>query len=376
MSLPFAIKMPAIRRQMSSRAIRCRRGLAPLEFVLWLPVLLFVTALMVNLGTSQVWRIRGEIVARDVAWSNRWPRQDAATVRPPARVWPASAAMGHQGAGSQVAAMSHPVVNHPVIRGALDPFVVRELLNYDQGEIQGTASISRPFPLLPKLGGFNSGQIVHELLTGEFQTGTMTWINGWGETEPMPWNVFRRIKVLYILQEQAPALAQAFVDVLLALFQMPEFPALWVLDRDTEIRHYYGGYVDFHPRIRRRCELDPEVVRKQEVDRLIDHLQGAGRAELGEISYLPRTMTNFFLNMYRTRVQELQNQIDQWQQAGGAQGSVDGAQAEVDSLLEKIRQLEAFERRLPGIEQRMRADAQRRLSRTNSANAVHRIAIA
>ncbi|MBI2480878.1 MAG: pilus assembly protein [Planctomycetia bacterium] len=65
--------------QLSDRTTspRRRRGLAPLEFVLWLPVLLFVMALMVNYGTIATWRVRSEIVSQHAAWRTRWPRNPA-----------------------------------------------------------------------------------------------------------------------------------------------------------------------------------------------------------------------------------------------------------------------------------------------------------
>ena len=60
------IKPSAFRFPLSAFRFRAkRRGLAPLEFVLWLPILMMVAGLIVNVGTSQTWRIRGEIVARD-----------------------------------------------------------------------------------------------------------------------------------------------------------------------------------------------------------------------------------------------------------------------------------------------------------------------
>ena len=42
-----------------------RRGLAPLELVLAIPLLLFVVALSVIFGAVACWKVRGEVVARD-----------------------------------------------------------------------------------------------------------------------------------------------------------------------------------------------------------------------------------------------------------------------------------------------------------------------
>ena len=51
---------------------RGRRGLAPLELVLALPILLFVMALIVCYGTISAWKVREHSVARLAAWETGW----------------------------------------------------------------------------------------------------------------------------------------------------------------------------------------------------------------------------------------------------------------------------------------------------------------
>ena len=70
---------------MSARRRR-RPGLAPLELVIALPVLLFVTAAIINLGNAALWRVRGEVVSRDVVWRSRRPRSGIWESPPP--TWP------------------------------------------------------------------------------------------------------------------------------------------------------------------------------------------------------------------------------------------------------------------------------------------------
>ncbi len=48
-----------------------RRGLAPLEFVLALPLLLFISALMVNFSMVANWKLRALCVARQQLWGSR-----------------------------------------------------------------------------------------------------------------------------------------------------------------------------------------------------------------------------------------------------------------------------------------------------------------
>jgi hypothetical protein len=323
--------------------------LAPLELVLWLPILMFVTALMVNVGTSQAWRERGEIAARDAAWRTRWPRQGASEPRPNTNTWPATAGYS-VAATADIQALHDQAIQQPVAYGTLNPIVVRPTLHYDTGMLAGSASISRPFPMLPKLGSFDSGTISHPLLDEQWQTAQMHWQDDKGNQTGLPANTYRRIKALYSLPEQDPNLANAFSNALQTLFNTADNNALQVLDRDEEINHYTSGYADFHPRIYRRCEIDPEIVRELEVERIIDEVLPDGRIQKGDISCLPQRMTRTFLGVFRSEVQKLKAQIDAIQKLGGTggQGSVAGLQSQIDALQVKIDQLEAYQKKLPG----------------------------
>ena len=254
---------------------RRRRGLAPLEFVLWLPVFLFVTALMVNLGTMTAWRIRGEIVARDAAWRVRWPRTGRDEPWPETKVWPANAKMDVAG-DVEIARLDDQAIDLPVVRGPLpNGFIVRPLLNPDRaGAYRGSAEITRGYPLLSKLGEFNSGEIRHPMLDGQWQTSQMNVENDAGDRVGLPRNIYRRTKVLYELPKTDGSL---FVKSVRDLLSMPEREALEVLN-------------GFHPRINAgRCELDEEVVERLEVNRLIDT---PGRR--GLISQLPQRLEQIF----------------------------------------------------------------------------------
>jgi hypothetical protein len=139
---------------------------------------------------------------------------------------------------------------------------------------------------------------------------------------------------------------------------------------------YHGRHVDFHPRVRhpyphgrlvveRFCELDPEVVRTREVERLIDTLDARGRAQLHRISHVPRSMTNFFLNMYNSRVQELRANIEAWTAELHTPGTsaerrrelrelIRQAEAELDRIEPYLAPLESYQSRLNEIEGRLR----------------------
>lgn len=295
------------------RRIDRRRGLAPLELVLWLPILLFVTALIVNFGTMVAWRTRGEIVARDAAWRTRWPRTGNNEPRPDERVWPADAKMAVK-PDPGIVQLDDPLIDHAVVRGPLpNGFVVNPLVDPKPGTYKGTAEITRGFPMLAALGKYHSGEISHPLLAGEWQVAQMGIYT----------NETRRIPYLYELPKTDPRLPRAFVDAVVSLVSMVYFDALRVLDQDDEILRYLRQYHDFHPRIYANIySTDPAEVRQRKIisasypndDPIVDTIDSRVRPQLGEISYLPRTMTEFFLNMYNAAIQQLRKQIASMQQ--------------------------------------------------------------
>ncbi len=126
--------------------------------------------------------------------------------------------------------------------------------------------------------------------------------------------------------------------------------------------------MDFHPRIRhpypdgqlvdlKCCELDEEVVQNKEVERLVDTLDGQGRAQLHQISHRPRAMTDFFLEMYQSRIQDLESNLRGWdaelhtpripsERRRELRGLIDWGQAELDRIKAYTEPLEAYQARL------------------------------
>ena len=344
---PRLLAARRIARLRGRRRGRRRRGLAPLEFVLWLPILLFVMALMVNFGTFATWRVRGEAVSRHAAWRTRWPRTglDEGRQRP---VWPLDAEMTIEPA-DPIVQLDDPQIHAAVVRGPLpNGFSVYPILDPDRvGAFQGVSQVNREYPLLPRLGDYQSGDIETPLLDLKWQSALMG----------IP-NEFRRVKILYELPRTVPALPRAFVRAVQATRSIPHYHALGVLDHDEDILRYTGRYVDFHPHVGHGCELNSEAVYANHVQRLID-TRGRGRSvRLGEISRLPRRMTNFFLSMYRRRRDQLEAEL-----AGPPPPSPRRRaeiQAELGDLRPKIAQLEAYQDRLGRIESEIaeRADAE------------------
>jgi len=190
-------------------------------------------------------------------------------------------------------------------------------------------------------------------------------------------NVFRRSKRLYVLPATDQRLPAALATASRRMFSIPHYTSLFVLDRDADILKYRGHYVDFHPRIRhpypgnrlvdlRYCQLDRQVVHEEQVTRLIDTIDDRGRVRLGRISRLPRRLTNYFLDMYRSEIRSLEAQIAAWQaqlaslpptaweQRRQLRQLIAQADAELDRLRPYIAPLEAYEDRLPEIEDWLR----------------------
>lgn len=315
---------------------------------MWLPILLFTMALMVNFGTFATWRVRGEVVSRHAAWRTRWPRTGAGEGRPrPA--WPTDAEMTIEPADQQIVQLDDPGINLPVIRGPLpNGFSVHPILDPDRvGAFKGVSEVDREYPLMPRLGDYQSGDIENPLLDLKWQSAQMG----------IP-NRFRRVKILYELPRTSPALSRAFANAVRETLSIPHYSSLRVLDRDEDILRYTGRYVDFHPRTGNACELDLETVYANHVQPLVD-TRGAGRRiRFGQISRLPRQMTNFFLSMYQRRWNQLEAELNRTPPPTPRRRAE--IQAEMAELRPKIDQLEAYQDRLGQLEADLarRADAE------------------
>lgn len=310
----------------SPRGVRHRAGLSTLELVLCLPLLLCVMALMVNFGTVACWKVRGSIVARDEAWRNRSGRGGFHLPRP--AIWPATAQLGAASLGN-APALDHPALNQPVVRGQLpNGFVVNtRLLNPTVELLSGNSLLDRDLPLLPRLGRYRLDQ--HQvLLDTRWQYPSMTSLDG----QHIPANRFRRIPFIYQLPKTDRALSSAFAAALDAIVGAPFRHELEPLDRDQEIRDWYGYYHEFHPRIQHFCSADRSLVQQEYVPELVQRIER-----------LPRTMTNFFLGMYREQKAFYQSQLQSLQNRPGAnQAQIAHLQALISELDKKIQQLQDF----------------------------------
>ncbi|NLE40096.1 MAG: hypothetical protein GX621_18930 [Pirellulaceae bacterium] len=307
--------------------------------VLCLPILLFVMALMVNFGTMASWRVRELGAARHAVWASRHPRSGA--VRPPSW-WPTDATMEAGGAG-RMAELDDPRVNHPVVRGPL-PMGTRvdpDRLDPTGGYRQGSAAITRDFPLLAALGPYRMEANVR-LLDREWQHREMGL---WSTRD-------RRMPVIYELPQADQGFVDAYQRAAIAVIYAPFRADLAPLDRDDEFTYYAqrfaasptfpyrGGPPDFHPRLnltcggscRADCDTTPEYV-DQRVEQLVDQIQGNPDQNVQSLAY---RMAGSFINLYQAVQRELQAQID------AGTGNARALQTEIDDLDQKIDAMERF----------------------------------
>jgi hypothetical protein len=299
-----------------------RRGLAPLEMVLAIPILLFVVGLTVIFGVVTCWKVRGQLACRDAVWSTRNPRWGTGVPTP--LEWAAPATRRWR-LGGPVAALDHQAFQHPVIRGPLpnnlqvNPQLFDPTLELRVGEAQTT----RTPPALARLGQY-SLNLEQPILDGKWQYHQMGLAS----------NTSRRIPHLYPDipdPAQLRALEMRYQQAVQTIVGSPLQPALAVLDRDQEIYAWYYTYHDFHPRFPGFCELETDAVRQAHMP---GHLLRVDcHTPLGRQMPphgVPADLANFFKRMYEQQLAVLQNSMPP------------GPPQQIAELQGRIRILEAF----------------------------------
>ena len=302
---------------------RCRRGLAPLEMVLAIPILMFVVGLSVVFGVVACWKVRSQTVARDAVWSSRWPRWQTGVPRPLEWTPPASYSWRQ---GGPLPALDHQAYQHPIIQGPLpnNLAVNTQLFDPTLGLRIGDAETTRSPPALGRLGDY-SLDIDLPVVDGKWQYGQQ----GIGSNEN------RRVPVIYpnLLDPPATqALRMQYQQAIQAVVTAPCQPALAVLDRDQELIAWYGPPPrDFHPRFPIFCSTETDFVR---MTHLPGHLfrvdchtpPGQPRGRHG----VPERLASTFKRMYEEQLAVLQN------------STPPGPPQQIAALQQKIQILEEF----------------------------------
>ncbi|MFQ5735077.1 MAG: hypothetical protein ACE5KM_24350 [Planctomycetaceae bacterium] len=339
-----------------------RRGLAMLELVLYLPIMLFVMALMVNFGNMAAWKVRAQHNTRYAGWRTLQDRTGQYDPNP--AHWPQPATLGTSGGRAMTNANAiwdrHPRLTTPVTRGPVivEPdqgltITVPGRFNMDATVHAGDARIRRKLPMLRKTlpndgtYGFTEHQ---ELLDNRWEYRHLRMPRNPYDRRGDPGdggNRARRAKRWYRLDPPFfPRLQRELRRLAVADGRLKSYSArfdLDPLDRDAEF--YYirlrarlgiSGPIpdivpdrmrvpvpDFHPRARVRCDIDTGRVKSTVVDPLVNRIQ-----------HLPGRMGSAFASLYRGEIQRLQR-LDP------------PPMAEIRALQEKLDQVQQFLGSLP-----------------------------
>lgn len=127
-----------------------RRGLAPAELVLVLPLMMLVAGLMLFVANAGVWKLRAHAAAREAAFQSVQPRSDVALAQPPE--WRRPDVTFQTKPGSTIWP-TDPFANHTLFRGPawdwlqVDP----QLLDGSTGAIVGEATSAIASGLWPQM---------------------------------------------------------------------------------------------------------------------------------------------------------------------------------------------------------------------------------
>ena len=321
-----------------------RKGLAPLELVLVLPILLFVMALMMNLGTGGAWKIRTQANSRHAVWRALEHRSGQNDPHP--GNWPADATLDVSSAEPSPIPFD-PFRGYDVVRGPMlaDPITGQSLpvrtgyLDMIPRVLKGTAEITRPYPLLRRLPGALQFARDHIVFDGtRFQFSSMN----------LPSNTARRALDLYplLLELRAPEEVQDYIDAALAVYFDPNELALKPLTGgDPEVLELIGQQSpNFQPplltandwrmtqipqvrtQIPNYCESNPGTVRSEKVEPF-------RRA----VRNLPHDIADYYLGVYQRVLDQLE----------AMDPKPPGAEALIAELTQKRNQVRTFRDSLP-----------------------------
>jgi hypothetical protein len=302
-----------------------RRGLAPLELVLALPILLFVMALIIIFGTVSCWKVRCLV-------ATRWPRHGDSITPPPS--WPATGKLASDWIGN-IPNLDDPRVNQPVARGPLPlgNAVNSAVLDPTRGLRQDSASLVRNFPMLSKMGRINLSTKA-PFLDDKWQ---YNWM-GLGDIRQ------RRIPVLYVLAKAPATLVANYVATVRAILYAPFRRQLDPLDRDSDFIYYTGGPREFHPRMSSFCDTDRDSVAARVQD-LIDRIQGRND-KVRRVDSLAKTMTNSFISMYQGVIAQYERLINSKPPNRPPAAEIARMEAEIPELKAKIKVLQDYAKTL------------------------------
>ena len=279
---------------------RCRdarRGLAMLELVLAIPILIGITGVMINYGTFFSWRVRQLGMMRNAVWNNRYPRTGSSNPLP--ANWPAMTGTNAADAGN-VPELDDSRVDQEVARGAYIGAlrVDKDLLDPTRGLRAGSADLTRNFPVPASGYSFTVSGSTY-LLDDKWQFYRMP-VDAEAKYRLVS-NMQQRMPVIYSVTHD-PGLVAAFVASIRAVLQLMKTelssgpylpftqprvtsaPSLGILDKDQEHRAYGQGVPNLHPSLMEfpSATVDEAKLKAKEcVDNLINRIQGDTKRNTG-----------------------------------------------------------------------------------------------
>lgn len=285
-----------------------RAGLAPLELVLALPLLLAVMALIVNFAHAATWKIRSATNARLAMWRHR-PMWSADSDPNPVNFWPQGASLS-VGGGSRMSQIdqiwNHPSIAQGWIKGPIfvagDGYLgVRNnrVNEMSEGMSIGNANVSLQYPFIPAMGQMQL-RTQHGLLDSVWQYHTMGY----------SWNHSRRAKGWWEV-EDSPEWTPEKRDFLMAdatMVENPQRELMRPLDRDLELMAYYGHSnrrSDFYSRAPAFCIDDPQQVHNMLIAPrgMLDDIRGSVAYQMPGVC---ERMARSYLQMYQAELAVLE----------------------------------------------------------------------
>ena len=214
--------------------------------VLTLPLLMGIMGLIMVFGFVASWKVRSEVVARDVGWRMRNPRSNQ--LHPRSEEWP-EIEDGELGLSASIvgrldAVADQPVVQAPIIRGPLPEMNVNsDLLDLSRNLARGISTVDQPSQVMSEIGRVDY-QTQNDFLTEELKYRPMgigsfrSKIHSRARNYPLVINNFARR--LPFLWETELDLLYDQGDVSGLIFAINEFrdPIVLPIDEDLDFYHW------------------------------------------------------------------------------------------------------------------------------------------
>lgn len=284
-----------------SRRLHFRAGLAPLELVMALPLMLCVMALMINFGNAATWKIRAATSARLVSWRSR-PLWDVPNDPKPTNMWPSSASLSN-GSGSRVTSVdsvwNQPLIAQGWIKGpvftAQNGYLAirdKRVNEMSEGIGKGNASVSLTYPFMPGMGNMSLradhtlAQTLWQYHSMGYSRNTQRRARGWWNLEDSPDWMTEKIR---------------FMEADRDIVSNPDRDRLTPLDREPDLfPSRWGSYqFDFYPRAPVLCVDDVNEVRSnlQSPGGLLEQIPGNRR-----VQGVVKTMASTYLRRYQVEL--------------------------------------------------------------------------